>query len=708
MIPVDGRYLAAGGKGKVLSLFSFHGEQLKFTKSLQLDGRIWEIGFNPALNNESGASTVPWALAVACGDYKTHFFTLSLEASLQVVRNRTVRCLDFHPQETIVAIGDGAGLVVIVDYLEEETIREIDVGHRVSVVKFSPCGDVLVIGSDNCSFTLHETKTYRSVQELSRESFASAAAFSPNGMYLALGNTHESYVVIRLGALLGIDLVPLDLTFGKLPDWALHQTLFRSAFGPTLVQRHMIRGNSDSIAWVNSILKEYPDAIYAVDRSRSEGCLETALRLKKAKLLQVSVKTIVDGTLEKQGGGKRSILTTRIPDIGRETLEAMLVSHPAALIVEILQSLTFVKVPFTSSHILTRDEKVVRGCKSYLDPWRDYPSLKDFGEDEGKISRIPAVLPIPGLGTMDFLSALLANAPAAAFDTEAMDTVLKVLWKEHIRKIYIVDTVLFIFYFGLWVLLIERSAVALAEDDSVQDETSTAAIAMSVIAFNTLFATKEMIESSCGRQPGYFASNWNLIDITSIALVYGYSVSVAVGGVKGDKLVPLAVVTTLLLTMKLISYLRAFSITGWLVTVLSRNFWDVRGFLLVLLVIIVGFSASFRLLFATSDQVCELELDPETDELVQSCLPSPFGSFRRAVLSTFELTILGSYEQSLLFESRHSVLSVAIFVLAVTCVLVVALNALISLLADSYARVQEDATANKRREKAEVSGMAST
>jgi hypothetical protein len=145
-----------------------------------------------------------------------------------------------------------------------------------------------------------------------------------------------------------------------------------------------------------------------------------------------------------------------------------------------------------------------------------------------------------------------------------------------------------------------------------------------------------------------------------------------------------------------------FSIAGWLVTVLSQNIIDVRGFLVVLLSILVGFSASFRLLFAGNEPSCEIEIDEETGSLVQNCY-NPFGSFRNSILSTFELTILGSYEPAMLHESQFSTLSILTFVLAVTCVLVVALNALISLLADSYARVQEHATANKRKEQAEVS-----
>lgn len=53
-----------------------------------------------------------------------------------------------------------------------------------------------------------------------------------------------------------------------------------------------------------------------------------------------------------------------------------------------------------------------------------------------------------------------------------------------------------------------------------------------------------------------------------------------------------------------------------------------------------------------------------------------------------------------LYDARFRVLAALTFVLAVTCVLVVAPNALISILADSYAKVQEDSVANRRRERA--------
>lgn len=99
--------------------------------------------------------------------------------------------------------------------------------------------------------------------------------------------------------------------------------------------------------------------------------------------------------------------------------------------------------------------------------------------------------------------------------------------------------------------------------------------------------------------------------------------------------------------------------------------------------ILAGFSVAFRLLYGeTGDE--------------------SFGSLRRSFLATFEMTITGSYDPALMFEARYKVLAVVIFILAITCVLVVALNALISILADSYARVQENAVANRRRELASL------
>jgi Ion transport protein len=191
------------------------------------------------------------------------------------------------------------------------------------------------------------------------------------------------------------------------------------------------------------------------------------------------------------------------------------------------------------------------------------------------------------------------------------------------------------------------------------------------------------------------------VDFTSIILVYIYGISTITGGGVGTGNVPLAVFTTLLLTVKLLSYLRGFDGTGWLISVLVQNFTDVQGFMVVLLTILFGFTTSFRLLFGNVDGRCSVKLS-ENDELDQTCEPDPFDSIGRSLLSTFELTILGSYDEGVLNGSDYSFLAILVFVAAVLSVLVVALNALIAVLSDSYARVQENAVANRRKERAEL------
>ena len=207
---------------------------------------------------------------------------------------------------------------------------------------------------------MSSNQTFRAIQEVKRSSFALSASFSASGKFLAVGSANENYSIIRLGPLLGIGLVPLTVKSGEaqLPSWVLNETLYRSGYGPSLLQRHMLNGSVGSVQFFASILKQHPDAVYTFDRSRDEGCFDTAIHLRKIKLLKLALTTLVDGTLESKNE-RRSILTTDIPAIGRATLESMLANHPPEFIVEILKGMKFVKVPFTTPHKISKDRSFV-------------------------------------------------------------------------------------------------------------------------------------------------------------------------------------------------------------------------------------------------------------------------------------------------------------------------------------------------------------
>ncbi len=175
--------------------------------------------------------------------------------------------------------------------------------------------------------------------------------------------------------------------------------------------------------------------------------------------------------------------------------------------------------------------------------------------------------------------------------------------------------------------------------------------------------------------------------------------SILISGGKGH--VPLAVVTSMFLTAKFVSALRGFDITGYLVAVLVQNFLDVRGFIIVILSILMGFTIIFRVLLADVPGECKVVIEDE-NILSNDCDGNPFGNLSRSILSTFELTIMGSYENGILYDAPNTFLVSVVFVIAVSVVLVVALNALIAVLGDSFSRVQENVVATRQRERAEL------
>lgn len=89
--------------------------------------------------------------------------------------------------------------------------------------------------------------------------------------------------------------------------------------------------------------------------------------------------------------------------------------------------------------------------------------------------------------------------------------------------------------------------------------------------------------------------------------------------------------------------------------------------------IVIGFTASFRLLFGDVQGQCNLGLDG-AGQIVNNCNPDPYNSLLQSLLSTFELSIIGSYDPSILYQTQSTFLAPLLFVLAITVILVIALN----------------------------------
>lgn len=386
------------------------------------------------------------------------------------------------------------------------------------------------------------------------------ASFSPNGQCLAMGSANGTYSILRLGPLLCIDLLH-ELDVKQIPSWALQQGLYRSPYGPSYIMRNMMEGNLDSLRRVAFLLQEHPEAIYAFDRRADKGCFDTALELRQPNLLKLVLTAVVDGSLNSDKIlHRRCILTTDIPTMGIQVLEEMVENYSPDLIVDVLGSMVFLKVPFTQERPVHDREIVECASPTYVDPF-DHDDLKKhslFTDMEENITkgcslRTPAVLPLPGLGRMDFLQKLLVNAPPTVFDNLSMAVVLRVLWKDHIRKWFVLDFTLYAIFYVLWILLVDATSTTILASSlgmSAEDRKLYVLIVSAfTLVFNTLFAIKELVQSDYGRRRGYIKSAWNVIDLLSIACVAFYAVAVGFLDYFEHEREPLAVITTLLLTL---------------------------------------------------------------------------------------------------------------------------------------------------------------
>jgi len=709
----DGRSLVVGGRGMNLHHLNTTNFQL-MCEPIPISGRIWMVdSLSPLALTNVGEHASSFGLAVTYGKNTATVFDLnSNQIALEITRPRTVRCLKYHPTLPVLAIGDGSNEVIILDLVGERKLASFFVQGRVNAIAFSTLGDYIAVGSDACFCTIHDTTTFRCIQEIQTKSKIMGVEFSGYGcQFLAINLAEGSVQIIKLGPLLSIDHTPLNRIL-DLPYWAAQEIIYRSPEGPSYLQRCILDGSKQSIICAESVLRQCPESVLTFNRTTGVGCFETAVELRNPNIMRLIISPVMDGTLDTSSAWSSSLLTTSMPVDAYLTLRDLIINHPPGFATDTIRKMTFVKVPFAKPRICLIDEVKECGSPNFTDPWGNEKvdlysrnrqnsrtsfksSKQKQKQNKNEITLIPAVLPLPGLGTLDFLSALITNTGADVFDNDAMGLVLLVLWNSGISNYFMVDFVLNSIFFILWIIFLDFSASTTISSSEI--DTTTLGLAWAIVGLNTIFVGEQVLRFMT-RMDNFVRSGWRYIETVSIMLVYLYTMLVVYGK---EGYVALAVFTTIGLTAKFISFLRGFERTGWLVAVLTQNFLDVRGFLIIMVIILLGFTAQFRILFSPVHGQCQTVIG-NGNQIINECDGEPFGTMARSILSTFEITILGAYDSDILYENENHILAGFVFMIAVTVIFVISLNALIAVLGDSFSRVQENVTANRRRERAEL------
>lgn len=356
--PEDGESIIAGGKGGLLHFINSRSYQ-PLCAPLKTGGRIKTIdSLSQTAFSELGQQSLAFGTAITIGQNSALIIDMNtLQSTMEITRKRTVRCVRYHPSLPILAIGDGSNEVIVLDLVGERRVANFTVEGRVNSIDFSPAGDFIVVGSDACTFTIHEITTFKVVQEIPAKGFAMCVAFSgTSGQYLALGHGEGETDIIQMGPLLSTDYISLGPGLQELPTWAFNESIYRSPQGPSFLQRCMLEGSKESLMSAAKVLKSAPSTVLTFNRTTGIGCFETAVQLSKPNVMQLILTTLVDGTLETQNDLASSLLTTTMPVDGYLTLRELILHHPPGFATDILRSMTFVKVPFVRPIKVRSDE----------------------------------------------------------------------------------------------------------------------------------------------------------------------------------------------------------------------------------------------------------------------------------------------------------------------------------------------------------------
>jgi hypothetical protein len=176
----------------------------------------------------------------------------------------------------------------------------------------------------------------------------------------------------------------------------------------------------------------------------------------------------------------------------------------------------------------------------------------------------------------------------------------------------------------------------------------------------------------------YLSSGWNCIDVAGILALYGAAAAHMTDS--AALLQGVGSLGVLLNAFSVLQLLTPFEATGPLIKTVIEIMRDISGYVVILLVLLWGFSVSFAVAMPDNDKF----VDDNAGPLV-------------GLLTSFE-AIVGSFHMSDFQNSE----STGFFLLYLFGMVVIMLNLLIAIMADSYEKVKESEVVEARKLRAQT------
>ena len=277
---------------------------------------------------------------------------------------------------------------------------------------------------------------------------------------------------------------------------------------------------------------------------------------------------------------------------------------------------------------------------------------------------------------------ILEKASLKTFETKAMQYIVTYFW-ERLWKKYLLHAIIYLcliatFSFGHWLALFKEDAVEIQDIYSTWGNYSVPCLLVSagIALYLTMMEVRHITRRSLKK---HFKSGWNRFEMVCYVSVF-VSVGFSVLQVSSEEIIHAPCI--IIVWIGLLSRIRGFKMFSVLITTFVQILHDLREFIIVLLIIMVGFGLGLKILLKTPDEINNFQI-------VETIYYMMFG--------LVDLDFLKPAEKPNIATMAFTLVGAFMFI-----VVIVLMNMLIALMGDSYDNVTENIQIESIRARARV------
>ena len=324
----------------------------------------------------------------------------------------------------------------------------------------------------------------------------------------------------------------------------------------------------------------------------------------------------------------------------------------------------------------------VRRVSTMKGTWKDVVDLRDSERETRGTSAVAIVCPLPYLTSYwtedltedtNAISVMYENGLADLLGTPMMKHVIEFKWDMYGRFFFIRQLVLYLLYLCLFTVMTTADVAA----------TSWYAEEISIlfVFLTSLYYVGHEVRQVVYDGWHYFVDPWNYFELS------GYSLALAASTLRyaGDSnsvrvLRSVEAVAAVILWFKTLSFARGFRSTGPFIRMIFKVSYAIRFFILVLIVVIIGFSHGFHLLYVG---IPESDVDEENVGQLRD--------FRgwSVILEMYRM-IFGELPTDIMPAAREPAIAYMLMICYTVFVSIIMLNLLIAFMTDVYDLIQRN------------------